>query len=59
MLRLTRIEANIDLKGQGPRILEGRLQEQRMLGASAATPSNDRLLREFEDEGYKGAHTQE
>ena len=30
--------------------LEGRLQESRMLGASAATPSNDRLLREFEDE---------
>ena len=32
-------------------VLEGHLQEQGMLGASAATPSNDRLLREFKDEG--------
>ena len=56
---MTRVEANVDLKRQGPRVLEGCLQEQRVLGASAATPSNNQLLREFKDEGYKGAHTQE
>ena len=41
LLRLTRVEANVDLKDKGKGFLEGRLQEQRMLGASAATPSND------------------
>ena len=51
LLRLTRVEANVDLKDKGKGFLEGRLQEQGMLGASAATPSNDRLLREFKDEG--------
>ena len=39
------------LERQGRRVLEGHLQEQRMLGASAATPGNDQLLREFKDEG--------
>ena len=55
MLRLTRVEANVDLKDKGKGVLEGRLQEQRMLGASAATSSNDRLLREFKDEGLQGS----
>ena len=41
VLRLTWVEANVDLKDKGKGFLEGRLQEQRMLGASAATPSND------------------
>ena len=52
LLCLTRVEANVDLKDKGKGFLEGCLQEQRMLGASAATPSNDRLLREFRDEGF-------
>ena len=48
------------LERQGLRVLEGHLQEQRMLGASAATPGNDLLLREFKDKGfYKGVHTRE
>ena len=47
MLCLTQVEASIDLKDEGDGFLEGRLQEQRMLGASAATPGNDRLLKEF------------
>ena len=55
MLRLTRVEANIDLKDKGKGVPEGRLQEQRMLGASAATPSNNRLLREFKDEGLQAS----
>ena len=55
MLRLTRVEANIDLKDKGKGVPEGRLQEQRMLGASAATPGNDRLLREFKDEGLQAS----
>ena len=58
LLRLTRIEANVDLKDKGEGVPEGHLQEQRMLGASAATPSNDRLLREFKDEGLQvSAHS--
>ena len=48
MLRLARVEANVDLKDEGDGVLEGRLQEQGMLGASAVTPGNDRLLREFQ-----------
>ena len=44
LLRLTRVEANVDLKDRGTRFLEGRLQEQGVLGASAATPSNNQLL---------------
>ena len=52
VLRLTWVEANVDLKDKGKGFLEGCLQEQRMLGASAATSSNDRLLREFRDEGF-------
>ena len=41
------------------RVLEGCLQEQGMLGASVTTPSNNRLLREFKDEGtYEGVCTQ-
>ena len=55
MLRLTRVEANVDLKDKGEGVPEGRLQEQRMLGASAATPSNDWLLREFKDEGLQAS----
>ena len=55
LLRLTRVEANVDLKRQGQGFLEGRLQEQRMSGASTTTPSNDRLLREFKDEGFQGS----
>ena len=51
VLRSTRVEASIDLKDKGKGVLEGQPQEQGMLGASAATPSNDRLLREFKDEG--------
>ena len=58
LLRLTRVEANVDLKDKGEGSLEGSLQEQRMLGASAATPGNDRLLREFKDEGLQvSAHS--
>ena len=44
LLRLTRVEANVDskiTKGQG--ILEGLLQGARVLGASTAALSNDRL----------------
>ena len=55
LLRLTRVEANVDLKDKGKGVPEGRLQEQRMLGASAATPGNDRLLREFKDEGLQAS----
>ena len=55
VLRLTRVEATVDLKDKGKGVLEGRLQERRMLGASAATPGNDRLLREFKDEGLQGS----
>ena len=44
MLRLTRVEASVDLKDKGQGILEGLLQERRVLGTSAATPSNSRLL---------------
>ena len=53
MLHLTRVEANVDLKDKGEGIPEGRLQEQGMLGASAATPGNDQLPREFKDEGLQ------
>ena len=55
MLRLTQVEANVDLKDKGEVVLEGRLQERRMLGASTATPGNDRLLREFMDEGLQAS----
>ena len=55
MLRLTRVEANIDLNDKGEGIPEGRLQERRVLGASTATPGNDQLLREFKDEGLQGS----
>ena len=55
VLHLTRVEANIDLKDKGKGVLEGHLQEQGMLGASAATPSNNRLLREFKDEGLQAS----
>ena len=55
MLRLTQVEASIHLRKQGSRVLEGGLQGQGMLGASAATPSNDRLLREFKDEDLQGS----
>ena len=55
LLCLTRVEANVDLKGQGQGFLEGRLQEQRMLGASTTTPSNNQLLREFKDKGFQGS----
>ena len=44
LLRLTRVEASVDLKDKGQGILEGLLQERRVLGTSAATPSNSRLL---------------
>ena len=44
LLRLTWVEASIDLKDKGRRVLEGLLQERRVLGTSAATPSNSRLL---------------
>ena len=55
LLRLTQVEANVDLKDKGKGVPEGRLQEQRMLGTSAATPGNDRLLREFKDEGLQAS----
>ena len=45
MLRLTRVEANVDskvTKGQG--ILQGLLQGTRVLGAFTAALGNDRLL---------------
>ena len=32
LLRLTRIEANIDLKNRGAKVLEGRLQENKDVG---------------------------
>ena len=39
LLRLTRVEANVDSKtAKGQRILEGLLQGTRELGASAASP---------------------
>ena len=44
LLRLTQVEAIVDLKDKGKGVLEGCLQEQGMLGASAATPGNSRLL---------------
>ena len=53
VLCLTRVEANIDLKILGSRVLQEHLQEQGMSGASTTTPSNNRLLREFKDEGTK------
>ena len=59
LLRLTRVEANVDLKRRGTRVLEGRLQEYKVLGASTATPGNDQLLMEFKTKVYKGAYTQE
>ena len=43
MLSLTQVEANVNLKSKDEWVLEGRLQERRMLGASAATLGNDRL----------------
>ena len=44
VLRLTRVEANVDSKTtKGQRILEGLLQGTRVLGVSTATLSNDRL----------------
>ena len=48
LLRLTRIEANVDLRiteGQG--ILEGLLQRAHMLGASTAALGNNRLCKRF------------
>ena len=48
LLRLTRVEANVDsktLKGQGS--LKGFFKGRR-LGASIASPSNDRLRRTFQ-----------
>ena len=44
LLRLTRVEANIDSKTtKGHRILQGLLQGTRVLGASTAALSNDWL----------------
>ena len=52
LLRLTWMKASINPKRQRSRVLEGLLQETRMLGASTATPSNGRLHREFQGQGY-------
>ena len=49
VLRLTWVEANVDLKDKDEGVLEGLLQVQGTLGASTATPSNNWLLREFKD----------
>ena len=60
MLRLARVETNVDSKGdEGRGVLEGRLQGSRVLGASSATPGDSRSLREFSrSKGLQGAHTQ-
>ena len=52
LLRLARVETNIDSKQQGGGILEGLLQGTRMLGASTATPDNRRLFKEFQGQGF-------
>ena len=53
LLHLTWVEANVDLKRQGARVLEGCLQEQGVSGASTMTPSNNQLLRKFKHEGTR------
>ena len=58
LLRLTRVEANADLKDKGKGFLEGRLQEQRILGASAASLSNSQLRKTFQG-AMQRAYTQE
>ena len=59
VLRLAQVETNVDskiTKRQG--ILEGHLQGTRMLGASSAALSNDRLHKRFQ-RLRQGAHTRE
>ena len=48
LLRLTQVEANIDLKDRRFRFLKGVFKKMRMLGAPVTTPGNYRLHREFE-----------
>ena len=51
VLRLTRVEANVDLKDRRRRFLKGIFKKTRMSGASAMTPGNNRLHREFKVKG--------
>ena len=44
VLRLTQVEANVDLKRPEAKVLEGRLQDQGESGASATTSSNSQWL---------------
>ena len=48
LLRLTWVEANIDLKDRRQRFLKGVFKKMRVLGAPVTTPGNYRLHREFE-----------
>ena len=58
LLRLTRVEANVDSKiTKQQRILEGRLQGTQMLGASLAALSNDRLHKRFQRFKTRSAHS--
>ena len=59
LLHLAQVETSVDskiAKGQG--ILEGRLQGTRVLGASSAALSNNRLHKRFQ-RFIQGAHTRE
>ena len=53
VLRLTWIEANVDLKDWRWRFLMGVFKKTRVSGASAMTPGNNRLHREFKVKGTK------
>ena len=46
LLRLTQVEANIDLKDLRRRFLKGVFKSSRVSGASATTPGNNWLHRE-------------
>ena len=53
VLRLTRVEANVDLKDRRRRFLKDVFKKTRMSGTSATTPGNNRLHREFKVKGMK------
>ena len=53
LLCLTQVEANVDLKDLRQRFLKCVFKSSRVLGASAMTPGNNRLHREFKVKSMK------
>ena len=53
MLRLTRVEANVDLKDQRAKVLEGRLQESKDVGGFHDNSWQQSVAQEFKVKGTK------